>query len=69
MAGEIIEGDLKFTWKKDNEKEVLLAKKAFDEYIVRGWLAIGEKSGKRTQIFTFDPNLDQILLAPIAVGG
>ena len=69
MNGETVEGELKFTWRKDNAEEVALAEKTFKEYIARGWLAVGEKSGKMTQIFIFDPNFDRIVLQPIAVGG
>jgi hypothetical protein len=33
---------LKYTWEKDHE-EIAVAKKAFEEYVPRGWLKIGEK--------------------------
>jgi hypothetical protein len=69
MTGEPVEGELKFNWRNDNAEEVTLAEKTFKEYIIRGWLAVGEKSGKKTQIFIFDPNFDRIVLGPIAAGG
>jgi hypothetical protein len=65
----IIGTKLKLTWREDNAKEVSIAEKAFKEYVEKGWLAIGEKSGKKTQIFTFDQNLEMIVLSPIIVGG
>ncbi len=69
LAGETVEGELKLSWRKDNSEEVALAEKTFKEYVTRGWLAVGEKSGKKTQIFIFDPNFDRIVLGPIAAGG
>ena len=69
LAGETVEGELRLTWRNDNAEEVSLAEKTFKEYIARGWLAVGEKSGKKTQIFVFDRNFDRIVLGPIAAGG
>lgn len=69
MFGEAVEGDLRLTWRMDNADEVALAEKTFKEYINRGWLALAETSGKKTQIFTFNPNLDKIVLAPLLMGG
>lgn len=69
LSGETVEGELKLTWRNDNVEEVALTEKAFKEYAARGWLAVGEKSGKMTQIFSFDPTFDRIVLGPIAVGG
>lgn len=69
LSGETIEGEMKLTWSKDNAEEIALAEKAFKEYVSRGWLAIGEKSGKMVQIFSFNPTFDRIVLGPIAVGG
>ena len=69
MAGDRVEEDVKITWRKDNIKEIALAEKTFKEYLRKGWLAIGETSGKKTQIFTFDPNFKKIILAPYVMGG
>ena len=41
----------------------------FREYTHKGWLAIGEVRDKKVQIFSFDPDLERIVLAPIVVGG
>ena len=69
MLGESVEGDLRLTWRKDNDKEVALAEKTFKEYINKGWLAVSEVLGQKTQIFTFNPDLEKITLSPILVGG
>ena len=69
MVGEVVEGDLKLTWNKDNAEEIALVERTFKEYITKGWLAIGELAGKKMQIFTFDPELEKITLSPILVGG
>ena len=69
LVGEAIEDELKFTWERDHREEIEVAKKAFEEFVARGWLAIGEKDGKMTQIFVFDPTFDRIVLGPIALGG
>ncbi|MFH0897902.1 MAG: hypothetical protein V1850_07665 [Candidatus Bathyarchaeota archaeon] len=69
MAEDTVEGDLKLTWRKDKLEEVALAGKTFKEYIGKGWLAIGETSGKKSQIFTFNPDYDRIVLAPLLMGG
>jgi len=69
MYGERIDGDLKLTWRKDNAEEVALAEKTFKEYINKGWFAISEVSGKKKQIFTFNPDFEKIILVPIIVGG
>lgn len=69
MVGDIIEGDIKITWSKDNSEEIALAEKIFKEYIDKGWFAIGEALGKKTQIFKFNPEFDRIILAPLNMGG
>ena len=69
LDGDIVEDDLKLTWRKDNAEEVALAEQAFKEYISKGWIAIGEGSGKKSQVFTFDPSFDKIVLAPFLMGG
>lgn len=69
MAGDVVKEDLRLTWSKGNMGQVALAEKTFREYVNKGWLAISEVSGKRTQIFTFNPDLEEIILAPFAIGG
>ena len=67
--GEHIEGELTLVWQKGNAEEEARAEKAFREYVNRGWLAVGEASGIKKQIFAFDPSFDRIVLSPIMVGG
>ncbi|MDQ1279240.1 MAG: hypothetical protein QG670_500 [Thermoproteota archaeon] len=69
VAGEAIEAELKLTWRIGYIEEVAVAEKTFKDYTSKGWLAVGEKSGKMTQIFNFDPTFDRIILGPMAVGG
>jgi hypothetical protein len=69
MDGDRVKGELNLTWRKDNPEEIVLAKKTFNEYLHKGWLAIGETEGKKIQIFTFNPELDKIVLTPLVVGG
>jgi len=57
------------SWDKYCPEEVIRAKETFREYVEKGWLATGEIDGKRKQIFSFDPNLDKIVLFPVILGG
>lgn len=69
MVGDRIEGELHITWSPTNAQEVAYAQQIFDKYLLKGWLAIGEKKGAKTQIFQFDPSLERIVLAPLMMGG
>ena len=69
MVGDIVEGDLRLTWRKENEEEMAFAEKTFKEYLTKGWIAIGEAKGMKKQIFTFNPSLEKIVLAPLMMGG
>ena len=69
VFGDTVTGDLRLTWRTGNVEEVALAEKTFKQYINEGWIAIGETSGRKSQIFTFNPNLEKIILAPILMGG
>ena len=69
VAGEVVEGELRLTWDKGNAEEVDRAEKVFKEYTEKGWLAIGEVAGKKMQIFAFNPDLERIVLTPLALGG
>lgn len=69
MVGDRIEGELRITWSPTNAQEVAYAQQIFDKYLLKGWLAIGEKKGAKTQIFQFDPSLERIVLAPLMMGG
>ncbi len=67
--GERIEERLKLTWREGNREEIARAEEVFKKYVGRGWLAIGETSDRKKQIFAFDPTFDRITLSPIMVGG
>ena len=69
MVGDTIDGELRLTWSKDNDEEVARARATFDEYLKKGWLAIGESADQKKQIFRFDPDLEKIVLAPLMMGG
>ena len=69
VYGERIEEGLRLVWEKGNAEEEARASATFKEYVSRGWLAIGETSGVKKQIFTFNPSLDRIVLSPVMVGG
>ena len=66
--GEHIEGELRLIWQKGNAEEARAAE-TFKEYVSRGWLAVGEASGIKKQIFAFNPSFDRIVLSPLMVGG
>ena len=69
MFGDLVEGEIRLTWTKDDPEDIHRAEKMFREYTHKGWLAIGEVRDKKVQIFSFDPDLERIVLAPIVVGG
>lgn len=69
IVGDVVEGELRVTWRKGNVEEVAEAERVFKEYNTKGWLAIGEVGGRQMQIFRFDPELDRITLAPLNLGG
>jgi hypothetical protein len=63
------DGKLVLTWSKDNVEQIALAQKTFNEYLNKGWFAIGEAAGKKTQIFTFNADLEEIVLTQFVMGG
>lgn len=69
MVGDVIQGELRVTWRKEDAEEVAFAAETFQQYIIKGWLAIGEHGETKSQIFSFNPELDRITLSPIMVGG
>ena len=67
--GDQVETAVTLIWRADNQDEVTVAGRLFKEYVNKGWLAIGEIAGKKSQIFTFNPDLDRIVLTPLLMGG
>ncbi|MCW4039021.1 MAG: hypothetical protein NWF13_09845 [Candidatus Bathyarchaeota archaeon] len=57
------------TWDIGNRREVTYAQKKFCEYLADGWMAFSEEPKGRRQIFTFNPQLERIVLIPPLGGG
>ena len=63
-------GDVKIAWNSENDKEIAVAREAFDKMIKDGWTAFREKMGiKGDKIRIFDPDAERILLVPPISGG
>jgi len=65
------QGDLKVIWDSENEDEVELAERQFDEAKEKGFLAFKVKKdgGKGQQIKEFDPDSEKIIMIPPIAGG
>jgi hypothetical protein len=58
------------TWHKNNTGEIAHAEEVFKRCLIEGWIAYTVTSDDRkTQIFTFDPELELIVIVPILYGG
>lgn len=58
------------TWNSNEPRTLISAGKTFETYRQKGWLPIGKSaSGQWKHIFTFDPNLEQIIFMPLMEGG
>ena len=57
------------SWNPHNAFEVAHATDKFHEYLQDGWMAFRDEPSGRTQIFTFDPSINRILLIPPLCGG
>ncbi len=64
-----LSGDLKVSWDKDNPEEVSRARKNFERYVAKGWIAYSEESNGRRRILVFNSDLDKIVLIPPLGGG
>ena len=76
MKGELrvldpSKGDIKLVWDSENEDEVELAEKQFDEAKKKGFLAFKAKKdgSKGKQITEFDPESEKIIMTPPIAGG
>ena len=65
------EGDLKIVWDKNNEIEVEMAEKQFNDAMKKKFAAFSVKAkGKKdVKITEFDPDAEKIILVPPIVGG
>lgn len=64
-------GDTKIMWDRNNKDETDNARKQFDHWKGKGYLAYTvKKNGEPdTQIHTFDPTAEKIIFSPPLVGG
>jgi len=69
LSHDVVGEESKIVWRRDHPEEVERAAEAFRRYMLEGWIAFAERDGRKTQIFTFDPDLDEIVIAPIMLGG
>lgn len=66
---DVIEEEVKIVWRRDDPEDVKRAAEVFRRYMLDGWIAFTERKGRKVQIFTFDPDLNEIVIAPIVFGG
>lgn len=62
-------GDNELVWSAGNPQEVAIAEQAFDAMILGGYFAVAVQGDQKQNITQFDPNLENILMFPKAVGG
>lgn len=66
------EGDTVVAWDHDDEAEVQTARDTFDRMTRQGYLAYraeGKDDRRGSQIRTFDPTIERIVLVPAMRGG
>ncbi len=65
------EGDTKVIWDSENEEEVALAKKQFEDAMEKKFAAFRVKKDgtKSKKITKFDPDAERIILVPALAGG
>lgn len=57
-------------WDRCSAEEVERARRRFEEYMKKGWLAFRVTSDNRkVQVYAFDTELEKIVLVPIVEGG
>jgi hypothetical protein len=70
-----VTGDTKIHWDAEAQEEVDAAKEQFEKLIGKGWKAFsvkrrGKKAGdKGSEIKTFDPDAEMIIMTPPIAGG
>ena len=65
-------GDTRIIWSRDNQDEVVNARRTFDDLVRKGFLAFrveGKEGMKGEQIKEFDPNAERLILTPALRGG
>lgn len=76
MTGEMAvmtptDGDLKIVWDSEKRAETEHARKAFDDFKAKGYLAykVNQSGDKGEVMKSFEPDAERIILAPRMVGG
>jgi hypothetical protein len=65
-------GDQKVMWDKDNEDEVMAARRTFEDLTSKGYMAYkaeGKRGTQGEQIRRFDPDAERIILVKAHQGG
>jgi hypothetical protein len=65
------DGDLKIIWDSDKPEEVAHARKSFDEFKGKGYLAYKvSKDGAKGEVMkSFEADAEKVILAPRMMGG
>jgi hypothetical protein len=67
---EGVGGEERYNWRNDDPGAKKRAEELFRKYVMEGWIAYTVTADDRkVQIFTFNPELDEIVLTPIMFGG
>ena len=70
MYYEEVGGEERVTWSRGSPEEISRAEAVFKKYLMAGWIAYTVASDKRKiQVFSFNPEFDEIVLVPIISGG
>ncbi len=61
---------IRLAWDREDQEEVKRAEAKFKEYVRSGWLAFYLNADKeKVQIFSFNPDVEEVFLIPIVEGG
>ncbi|MDQ1281423.1 MAG: hypothetical protein QG670_2688 [Thermoproteota archaeon] len=61
---------IRLSWNRNDLEEVKMAEAKFKEYVRSGWLAYYLNVDKeKVQIFSFNPDLEEVFLIPLVEGG
>jgi hypothetical protein len=67
---EDVAGEERVNWRNEDPGAVKKAEDLFKKYVMEGWIAYTVTTDDRkVQIFTFNPELDEIVITPIMFGG
>lgn len=61
---------IRLAWNGKDQEEVKRAEAKFKEYVRSGWLAYYLNEDKeKVQIFSFNPDIEEVFLIPLVEGG